>query len=412
MKKICKNNIHAIIQDLSFIVQEQEVVLFVNDQMPKRQWIISINLSSDEPIQIRDYSLQYKLIILSRNYFYSLVLQQEICFFILLSKCLILKDEKHILRPIIAFTESILCANIHSKSYEYPEIEKILLENSKNFVEQSNEVSIFIEGIYSYSDFIQSIFLKISTELKQFLYYSHFTIQKRIMNQKTGVLISFDFKDKFISENALVCLKQSLFHKISELKLGRICVWEESQKKINLDLSNKETTVFQTLSSELIAINSLNPITESRTVTLFIYYYILAGRYFYSSKSLFLRKNKTLLTHLFIDSISSISLSILDTVSFAALENKLQKEYYSVFNRLRSSLENNYAVLLNFNSNIEIECFGFLSQLSDFYHLIPAKDKDLFFIQFIKKSFQYFFMENYYKAFIPFVVKKMTDEKI
>jgi len=411
MEKINKNNIHSIIQDLSSIIKEQEVVFLVNDKTSEKQWILAINRGS-EPIEINDYLTHYKLVTLSINYFYSLVLQQEICFYILLSKCLVLKDENHILRPIISFAESILFTNINCMHYEYSEIEKILFEHSKSFVDSSNEVDIFIEGIYTYSDFIQSVFLKISVELRQFLFYSYFTVQKRIMNQKTGVLISYNFKDKSISEDAIVHLKQSLFHRISELKLGKIKIWKEPQTKSGLDIYRREQTVFQMLSSELITINSSNPITENRAITLFIYYYILAGRYFYSNKSIFLEKNKTILTQLFIDSISTISLSILDTVSIAAVENKLHKEYSTIFNRLRFDLENNYSTLLNFDTDIEIEYFGFLSQLSDFCHLIPARDKDIFFSQFIKKSFHYFFLENYYKAFVPFVIKKLTDEKI
>ncbi|GAB6013144.1 hypothetical protein [Viscerimonas tarda] len=290
-------------------------------------------------------------------------------------------------------------------------------------------VSVFFEGIYKYSDFVQLIFIPLCKELKEFLFYSNYTIKKhkRFPSKTKGVLVSFYFAEKSIGKKTLIQLKRALFNKVSELKLEKIHIDTINDNYRNWDLLKKETNIFQCLSSELLVINADEPINESRAVTRFIYYYILAGIYFYPQNSIFFEKNEEILNIMFSKSISEMTLTITDITTISVIKNKLNKEYTSLYNRLQYNIEKNYHGLFNMRRDSEMDNFSFLSQLTEIYDFIstskfPVKinhftynadisNIDLFFVQFIKESFDYFFVEEYYKAFVPFTVKKITNEK-
>lgn len=297
--------------------------------------------------------------------------------------------------------------------------EQILASTVKN-----NKIDIFFEGGYTLSDFINAVYLPLSKKLSAFLFNSGFSIQ-RINNddpvKKHGVLLSYYFKDTDNKQQARIKLKSVLFKSVSEMKLSKIHFPISFAESYDNRSSEALEHIKQKLCSDFVYQNSINALSEDRIFALVLYYYISIGYHYYETRDEFYRSNIVIYEHLIADSGKYFPTAPLSCVSFFEIREKIEKEYAKSYCNMKNQVEADYKNLLQDNNTTIIAEYGNLianlknsiSQNTEINRLGKnLNSKDSTFLAFTQNLFSLGFIEDYYKAFVPFIVKELYYDEI
>jgi hypothetical protein len=272
-------------------------------------------------------------------------------------------------------------------------------------------VSLFFKYNDTYDSFIRNIFLELCKPLKNILYYSSIIIYKKYdYRGHDGVAVCFVTGNNIVRSAAMEVLQRAIFLKIPECKLS--CIDFISTPLSNRIKEKVTSEIFGKLTEDLLQMNFSEILTDAKSVTLFIYYYITAIKLFYSDNEIFISKNKMIFKHFVNVSLSNFTSGLVFNSSFSLNSNKLNAEYSQLYIRMAENISDNYSDVLT-NKNMELSDFDYLSSLLEIRDSNYADiEKDEYFISFIQQSMDIFFLPNYYKAFVPFVVNKYYEETI
>ena len=232
------------------------------------------------------------------------------------------------------------------------------------------------------------------------------------------------FSDNNFEEDDIVSLQKYLYGNVSELQLARIYIpykehnvfWE----KMPLNIYDKTNDILCDLTDELLLKFTNSTLNENEIITNVIYYYIVAAKAFFLSRTEFNTANKCILDTFLEDSISSFTKSILDHQILSNARDKILREFKRQSDKIRADLLGNYIELLDgWDKVSNLDAFSIslqvLSDIRNEFNKMEKKDEEYatkYFIEFCRLMFQCWDIPSYYRAYVPFCIKYIASYEI
>ena len=187
-----------------------------------------------------------------------------------------------------------------------------------------------------------------------------------------------------------------------------------------LNIYDKTNDILCDLTDELLLKFTNSTLNENEIITNVIYYYIVAAKAFFLSRTEFNTANKCILDTFLEDSISSFTKSILDHQILSNARDKILREFKRQSDKIRADLLGNYIELLDgWDKVSNLDAFSIslqvLSDIRNEFNKMEKKDEEYatkYFIEFCRLMFQCWDIPSYYRAYVPFCIKYIASYEI
>lgn len=232
------------------------------------------------------------------------------------------------------------------------------------------------------------------------------------------------FSNNSFTEKDIIQLQKYLFLNVSELQLSQLHMPYNNHnpflEQLPLNIYDKTNNILCNLTEELLLKYTHSTLSENEKITYMIYYYIVATKSFFTSKIEMESANKRVLDIFLEDSISSFSKSILDHQILSNIGDKILHEFKCQSDNIRIDLLRNYIELLNgwdkvSNPDSITTSIQLLSEIRANFNEIEKDNNEYiytYFIELCRLMFQCWDIPNYYRAYVPFCLKYITDYEI
>lgn len=407
----CKNNKYFQASSV-FITQ-------IDDINPK---IITICLIYEENIPSIKVNpadaLEYDFRLFSVQDIFSMILQRKLDLVALFTQSIILLDNAQIASQLYS---SLTPIKRYNKYF-------MLIENNEFRAEErlNRSLSMLLCDIEENGIFFKKTFIPLCNIFKNQLKDCRIRIIWKAdcgISGKAAVVTIFH-NNRFTKKD-IIQLQKYLYLNISELQLSRLHVpYNESNvywEQLPTNIYDKTNDILCNLTDELLLkYNNKSTLTENEKITYMIYYYIVAAKSFFSSRIEMVSANNSVLDAFLEDSISSFSKSILDHQILSEIYDKILYEFKCQSDKVRNDLLLNYTELLNnWDKVLDLDTMTISMQLlseirTDFNKIKTDNKEDIttYFIELCRLMFQCWDIPTYYKAYLPYCVKYITDYEI
>lgn len=289
-------------------------------------------------------------------------------------------------------------------------------------IRRKYEISMLFCDIADLRQFISKTFIPlcrvIKTHLREVQYWIDWQYKTKISDRDILITFIIQSPDK---EVILRKLQLYLYENVSELQLYRVRIpFERPSNYIDnlpCEVRRKTYDILCRFSEESLIMFSQENIGDSRKITLFTYYYLIAAKNYFLSKNEFIKANGQLLDIMVNESISPFTKSLLNHDGISEAKDKILWEYKRQSDKNKIVLSANYGTLIrDWNSypDEEDSTDESLSALVDIRNLLnpslSENENDLssYFHTFFEKLAGCMDLPPFYKGYIPYSINYLT----
>lgn len=409
-------NIISIIEEITVQCEKcnyfDAATLFVKTNFTNKNiTFIAIGSTSDTVETLQINNLQYNIYHVKVARCYSGLLQRDAFFSELFKETLCLKDELNI-APVLLSAVKPITKPIH-----------LTLEANAHFYANYNrnrqkELAVKFNGIENIDDFLTKAYIPISSSLKDNLSKAHVIFQYYYMGKIKSLAIIFLFENT-VTEKILIDIQKYLYLHSSELSLRNIdipfqrpyCIFDGMVENVY----NEVMKTLSTLTSASLIQNSRSASqkdkVEDEKVTTLIYLYIATAKIIFNNYSDFMKSNDKVYDYFIKEECSDNFQYIINNHIYTNCFTKIENEFRLLTLTNIQALYSNYRPLLRDWNRLENE-YIYQQYISQVYHIKSTlkEDTSIFFQEYVKLLFACYDLPVYYKTYIPYVIKHLSNE--